>query len=88
MTLSRRTFLQYSAAAGATTFLPTFPACSQEPEYDPLAGGIGITLSSLSQQLSVILHSDMGHWADQNQEPPGNCAHDDGAADEVADEPE
>ncbi|MCH7993485.1 MAG: hypothetical protein IIB57_03475 [Planctomycetes bacterium] len=45
-------------------------------------------IENVSRQLTAILHSDMGHWADQDKEPPGNRDHDDGAADEVADEPE
>ena len=46
-------------------------------------------IEDVSQQLSAILHSDMGHWADRDDEPPGNSdEEDDGAADEVADDPE
>lgn len=45
-------------------------------------------IEDVSRQLSAILHSDMGHWADRNNEPSVNGDHDDGAADEVADAPE
>ncbi len=46
-------------------------------------------IEDVSQQLSAILHSDMGHWADRDNEPPGSSdGEDNGAADEVDDEPE
>ena len=46
-------------------------------------------IENVSQQLSAILHSDMGHWADRENDPlDGGDTGDDGAATEVADEPE
>lgn len=53
MTLSRRTFLQCSAVTSASALLPTVCTRADDPEADPLAGKIGITLSSLSRHLSV-----------------------------------
>ena len=44
-------------------------------------------IEDVSRQLSAILHSDMGHWADRDNKPPENGDHDGGAADEVANEP-
>ena len=43
-------------------------------------------IEDVSQQLSAILHSDMGHWADRDSDPPetGDTG-DGGDADEVAD---
>ena len=37
MILTRRSFLQQSAACGAATLLPMVPVCGDEPD-DPLAG--------------------------------------------------
>jgi hypothetical protein len=49
-------------------------------------------IENVSQQLSVILHSDMGHWADQdadrdNETPESGDHQGNQAADEVADAP-
>ena len=46
-------------------------------------------IENVSRQLSAILHSDMGHWADRDSDPPkSGDTGDDGAADEEADEPD
>ncbi|MCH8150491.1 MAG: hypothetical protein IH987_21355, partial [Planctomycetes bacterium] len=46
-------------------------------------------IEEVSQQLSAILHSDMGHWADRDDDPlESGDTGEDGAATEVADEPE
>jgi sugar phosphate isomerase/epimerase len=57
MTVSRRGFLQWSVATGASTLLPASLSADESAD-DSLAGAIGITMSSLSRHLSAEREPD------------------------------